>query len=44
MVICEFSHPTWALFRTVYTEYLMPALPPVATAVSSNPDVYARSR
>lgn len=28
VVICEFSHPTWAPFRTVYTEYLMRALPP----------------
>jgi demethylmenaquinone methyltransferase/2-methoxy-6-polyprenyl-1,4-benzoquinol methylase len=40
VVICEFSHPTWAPFRTVYTEYLMRALPPVATAVSSNPEAY----
>ncbi|MQY13417.1 Demethylmenaquinone methyltransferase [Streptomyces sp. RB5] len=40
VVICEFSHPTWAPFRTVYTEYLMRALPPIATAVSSNPDAY----
>ncbi|HVD28336.1 MAG TPA: class I SAM-dependent methyltransferase, partial [Mycobacteriales bacterium] len=40
MVICEFSHPTWAPFRTVYTEYLMRALPPVARAVSSNPEAY----
>ncbi|MFF7413774.1 demethylmenaquinone methyltransferase [Streptomyces lydicus] len=40
VVICEFSEPTWAPFRTVYTEYLMRALPPVARAVSSNPDAY----
>ncbi|WP_457032338.1 demethylmenaquinone methyltransferase [Kitasatospora sp. P5_F3] len=40
VVICEFSTPTWTPFRTVYTEYLMRALPPVATAVSSNPDAY----
>ncbi|MFJ4011915.1 demethylmenaquinone methyltransferase [Streptomyces sp. NPDC090026] len=40
VVICEFSHPTWAPFRTVYEEYLMRALPPVARAVSSNPDAY----
>ncbi|MGQ5224712.1 demethylmenaquinone methyltransferase [Streptomyces sp. yara] len=40
IVICEFSHPTWTPFRTVYTEYLMRALPPVARAVSSNPDAY----
>jgi demethylmenaquinone methyltransferase / 2-methoxy-6-polyprenyl-1,4-benzoquinol methylase len=40
IVICEFSHPTWAPFRTVYSEYLMRALPPIATAVSSSPDAY----
>ncbi|MET9569893.1 demethylmenaquinone methyltransferase [Streptomyces virginiae] len=40
VVICEFSQPTWAPLRTVYTEYLMRALPPVARAVSSNPDAY----
>ncbi len=40
VVICEFSHPTWAPFRTVYEEYLMRALPPIARAVSSNPDAY----
>ncbi|RAJ57294.1 demethylmenaquinone methyltransferase/2-methoxy-6-polyprenyl-1,4-benzoquinol methylase [Streptomyces sp. Amel2xB2] len=40
IVICEFSHPTWAPFRTVYTEYLMRALPPVARTVSSSPDAY----
>ncbi|MCJ0874078.1 demethylmenaquinone methyltransferase [Streptomyces sp. AP-93] len=40
VVICEFSQPTWAPFRTVYTEYLMRAMPPVARAVSSNPDAY----
>ena len=40
LVVCEFSHPTWAPFRTVYIEYLMKALPAVARAVSSNPDAY----
>jgi demethylmenaquinone methyltransferase / 2-methoxy-6-polyprenyl-1,4-benzoquinol methylase len=40
VVVCEFSHPTWAPFRTVYTEYLMRALPRVARAVSSNPEAY----
>ena len=40
LVVCEFSHPTWAPFRTVYTEYLMKALPGVARRVSSNPDAY----
>lgn len=40
LVCCEFSHPTWAPLRTVYIEYLMKALPPVARAVSSSPDAY----
>ncbi|PWW22698.1 demethylmenaquinone methyltransferase/2-methoxy-6-polyprenyl-1,4-benzoquinol methylase [Geodermatophilus normandii] len=40
LVVCEFSSPTWAPFRTVYTEYLMRALPVIARAVSSNPDAY----
>ena len=40
LVVCEFSHPIWAPFRTVYTEYLMRALPSVARRVSSNPDAY----
>ena len=40
LVVCEFSHPTWAPFRTVYVEYLMRALPPVARRVSSSPDAY----
>lgn len=40
LVICEFSTPTFAPFRTVYMEYLMKALPAVARAVSSNPEAY----
>ena len=40
LVVCEFSRPVWAPFRTVYVEYLMRALPNVARAVSSNPDAY----
>ncbi|GAB3989609.1 demethylmenaquinone methyltransferase [Nocardioides marmoraquaticus] len=40
LVVCEFSSPTWAPFRTVYLEYLMKALPPIARAVSSSPDAY----
>ncbi|MFF2024448.1 demethylmenaquinone methyltransferase [Streptomyces sp. NPDC058171] len=40
VVICEFSHPTWAPLRTAYSEYLMRALSPVARAVSSNPEAY----
>lgn len=40
LVVCEFSHPTWAPFRTVYMEYLMKALPAISRAVSSSPDAY----
>jgi len=40
LVVCEFSHPTWSPWRTVYVEYLMRALPAVARAVSSAPDAY----
>jgi demethylmenaquinone methyltransferase / 2-methoxy-6-polyprenyl-1,4-benzoquinol methylase len=40
LVVCEFSRPTWAPFATVYTEYLMRALPWLAARVSSNPDAY----
>ena len=40
LVVCEFSRPVWAPFRTIYVEYLMRALPSVATLVSSSPDAY----
>ncbi|MCU1589284.1 MAG: ubiquinone/menaquinone biosynthesis methyltransferase [Frankiales bacterium] len=40
LVVCEFSHPTWAPFRTVYVEYLMRLLPAVARRVSSDPEAY----
>ncbi|MBA2698821.1 MAG: demethylmenaquinone methyltransferase [Nocardioidaceae bacterium] len=40
LVVCEFSHPTYAPFRTVYEEYLMKAVPAVARRVSSSPDSY----
>jgi demethylmenaquinone methyltransferase/2-methoxy-6-polyprenyl-1,4-benzoquinol methylase len=40
LVVCEFSHPTWRPFRTVYVEYLMRALPPAARMVSSDPAAY----
>ena len=40
LVVCEFSAPTNAAFRTVYLEYLMKALPAIARAVSSSPDAY----
>jgi demethylmenaquinone methyltransferase/2-methoxy-6-polyprenyl-1,4-benzoquinol methylase len=40
LVICEFSHPSFAPFRTVYSRYLMGALPGIARRASSNPDAY----
>jgi demethylmenaquinone methyltransferase/2-methoxy-6-polyprenyl-1,4-benzoquinol methylase len=40
VVVCEFSRPTWTPFRTVYSEYLMRALPRIARTVSSNPEAY----
>jgi demethylmenaquinone methyltransferase/2-methoxy-6-polyprenyl-1,4-benzoquinol methylase len=40
LVIAEFSQPVVPLWRTMYTEYLMRALPAIATKVSSNPDAY----
>ena len=39
-MVCEFSSPHWAPFRTLYIEYLMKALPSIARAVSSSPDAY----
>jgi demethylmenaquinone methyltransferase/2-methoxy-6-polyprenyl-1,4-benzoquinol methylase len=40
LVVCEFSAPVNPVFRRVYLEYLMRALPAVARRVSSNPDAY----
>ncbi len=40
LVVCEFSSPTFAPFRTIYTNYLMRALPAIARRSSSNPDAY----
>ena len=40
LVVTEFSSPTFALFRTIYTNYLMRALPAIARRTSSNPDAY----
>ncbi|MFL6135957.1 MAG: class I SAM-dependent methyltransferase, partial [Nocardioidaceae bacterium] len=40
LVVCEFSRPTFKPFRAVYQNYLMRALPPVARAVSKEPDAY----
>jgi demethylmenaquinone methyltransferase/2-methoxy-6-polyprenyl-1,4-benzoquinol methylase len=40
VVIAEFSSPVVPLWRTMYTEYLMRALPSIAAKVSSNPAAY----
>ena len=41
LVVCEFSTPTWAPWRTVYQAYLGGVLPRVARLVSSNAEAYA---
>ena len=40
LVVCEFSTPVWAPFRRLYINYLMAALPRIASVVSSNPAAY----
>jgi len=40
LLVCEFSQPVNKVLRTVYSNYLMRALPPVARRTSSNPDSY----
>lgn len=40
LVVCEFSHPTNRVARTVYLEAIMRALPAIAQRVSSAPDAY----
>ena len=40
LVIAEFSSPTFKPFRTIYINYLMKALPAIASKTSSNPDAY----
>ena len=40
LVVCEFSTPTWRPFRTVYSNYLVAALPRIASLVSSSPAAY----
>lgn len=40
VVVCEFSHPTWAPWRVAYLEYLMRMLPALARRIASNPDAY----
>ncbi|MDR1152937.1 MAG: demethylmenaquinone methyltransferase [Bifidobacteriaceae bacterium] len=40
LVVCEFSCPTWAPWRVVYSRYLMRTLPALARVVSSHPGAY----
>ena len=40
LVVLEFSHPTWPPFRTVYTRYLVGAIPSLARVVTSDPSAY----
>ncbi len=40
LVVCEFSTPTWRVFRAVYANYLVAAIPKIASLVSSNPVAY----
>jgi demethylmenaquinone methyltransferase/2-methoxy-6-polyprenyl-1,4-benzoquinol methylase len=40
LVICEFATPTWRLFRVLYSNYLVAALPRIASLVSSSPAAY----
>ena len=40
LVVCEFSTPTWRPFRTLYSNYLVAAIPKIASVVSSNPVAY----
>ena len=40
LVICEFSAPTWAPWRRMYTTYLPVVVPAVAKLVSPNPAAY----
>ncbi|HEY0217736.1 MAG TPA: demethylmenaquinone methyltransferase [Cellulomonas sp.] len=40
LLVCEFSTPSWGPFRTVYSGYLMQALPKVARVVARQSDAY----
>jgi demethylmenaquinone methyltransferase / 2-methoxy-6-polyprenyl-1,4-benzoquinol methylase len=40
LLVCEFSTPSWKPFRTVYSGYLMQALPKVARVVARQSDSY----
>ena len=40
IVVAEFSHPVNPIFRRIYLNYLMKALPIVVKKISKNPDAY----
>ncbi|HEY5821318.1 MAG TPA: demethylmenaquinone methyltransferase [Propionibacteriaceae bacterium] len=40
LVVCEFSTPTWKPFRVLYSNYLVAAIPKIASIVSSSPAAY----
>ncbi len=40
LVVCEFSTPTWKPLRILYSNYLVAAIPKIASVVSSNPVAY----
>ena len=40
IVIAEFSHPSNSVFRFIYLNYLMKAIPIISKKISKNPDAY----
>ena len=40
IVIAEFSHPSNSIFRFIYLNYLMKAIPVISKKISKNPDAY----
>ena len=40
IVVAEFSHPVNPVFKKIYLNYLMKALPVIAKKISKNPDAY----
>ena len=40
IVIAEFSHPSNSIFRFIYLNYLMKAIPIISKKISKNPDAY----
>ncbi|MFM9015696.1 MAG: demethylmenaquinone methyltransferase [Candidatus Nanopelagicus sp.] len=40
IIIAEFSHPSNSIFRFIYLNYLMKAIPIISKKISKNPDAY----